>query len=425
MPDHMGEAAVIMAEFRSRYGHLLDEHEREYMPAAGTERWALKLNWSRHHLIQQGLLASPERGTWQITDEGLEWLRRFPDATRIGAIPRPRRPQSAVPKPVAVREEGPKMRPYTTLKDFEDLWVPLLEVLAEMPGHSGKVRDVIKAFEVRYGPIIHPQQLQFLESQREPRWSYNLRWSRQSLLRLGLVDAAAWGVWRITQAGLQWLSDHPEETHLGAEMLSDDDANVRQETETDLEIAKRLSFRVGDQQLSLSPDEVVAVARASLGKGLAPETLQYAHWVVMVDGEPIGLKWLFSQVTGLSHSAFTSYRARDVFRRLGLEVIRLADKPKVAKSAPVARPNATDEEHRWLDVVRAEVAAIRDLLRGRGERPAEDRLCDMVQLCYMLGLYREGCALFALVDGTYANAWQYERTRKLARICELRGNHDR
>ena len=88
-------------------------------------------------------------------------------------------------------------------------------------------------------------------------------------------------------------------------------------------------------------------------------------------------------------------------------------------------PKATDaeDEKTWLLAVRGEVTAIRDLLRGRGARPSDDRLCDQVQLCYLLGLYREGGALFRLVDATRVNAWYYDRTRKLAHVCELRCAH--
>lgn len=315
------------------------------------------------------------------------------------------------------------MRPYGVLAKFEDFWVPLLEVLAEMPEQAGKVRDVIKAFEARNRERIHPRQWLSVGrgAQGQPRWAYKLRWSRQGLLEMGLMDTPAWGVWRITQAGLQWLRDHPAETHLGAEMLPARETASRQQTKAAPQSAERLSFKVGNRQFSLSQDQVLETARRFLAEGLPREAQRYSRWVLMVDGKSMGLRWLFAQLTGV-HDLLAAQR---VLTRLGLQVIRLTEKPKPARSTPVARPNATDEEHRWLDAVRAEVTAIRDLMRGRGERPADDRLCDMVQFCYMLGLCREGCALFALVDGTCADGWQYERTRKLARICELRGNHDR
>ena len=76
-----------------------------------------------------------------------------------------------------------------------------------------------------------------------------------------------------------------------------------------------------------------------------------------------------------------------------------------------------------MAAMRREVSAIRDFLHGHAERPSDERLCDMVQFCYTLDLYHEGCDLFALVDRTRVNSWHYERTRKLARICELKCNH--
>jgi len=420
-PEHLGEVSVVIAEFEPRFGHLLDEREREFMPAHGTARWEWRLHWSRYHLAQKGLLASPVRGVWRITDEGLEWLRRFPDATRMGAMPKARSSRPAAPGTVTLREEGSRMRPDKTLQTFEDFWVPLLEVLAEMPDHAGRARDVIEAFGARNVQRIHPQQLEFMETQGQPRWAYNLRWSRQSLLGLGLMDAPAWGVWRITEAGLAWLREHPDETHLDAKTVLERTSSVDGETETVPKRSERLSFRAAGRQLSLSADDVLQVARRHLASGLPREAQYYEKWVVTVDGQTMGLRWLFAEVTGIHDLYF----AQKVLSRLGLEVARLDSKPPSPRPTPAPKVAAQNEEQTWLLVVRAEVTAIRDLLRGRGVRPTDERLCDQVQLCYLLGLYREGGELFRLVDGTRVHPWYYERTRRLAQVCDMRCAHGR
>lgn len=91
---------------------------------------------------------------------------------------------------------------------------------------------------------------------------------------------------------------------------------------------------------------------------------------------------------------------------------RAAREPRRSKNTP-----AQDEQGRWLEIIDREVRSVREFLQGRAVRPSDERLCDLVQLCYLLELYREACDLFALIDSSGVNPWLYARTSKLARIC--------
>jgi len=321
------------------------------------------------------------------------------------------------------------MRRYVAFEKERDYWVPLLQLLADMPGHQGKRTTVLREFGGRYRDFITANQREELATGEVARWSKRVEWARNLLCRWGLVDAPARGVWHITDQGIQWLQEHPDETHIDLRWQApgsvSDRATLGGEREASSGNPGSRSFTVGGQQFTLSAEQVLSIARQFLDKGLPREAQRYNTWVVMVDGNALGLKWLFGEVTGLTQTEFTTYSARRVFSRLGLEILQLTEKPKPAKPVAVARSTDRDEERRWLDALRAEVTAIRELLRGRGERPTDDSLCDMVQFCYTLGLYREGWELFALVDKMRTNGWQYERTRKLAKVCELKGDHER
>lgn len=94
------------------------------------------------------------------------------------------------------------------------------------------------------------------------------------------------------------------------------------------------------------------------------------------------------------------------------------------QTVPSQRPNpakhkagAPASTHAGLDAL---VTAIQDFLNGRYERPSDERLCDWVSLCYEFGLFKEGVELFRLVDPAVVNPWYYERTRRLARICNMK-----
>jgi hypothetical protein len=91
----------------------------------------------------------------------------------------------------------------------------------------------------------------------------------------------------------------------------------------------------------------------------------------------------------------------------------------IAEERAKAITLVTDKE--LLSAARQPVRRIQDFLQGRGnETPKSEELCDWIHFCYTLGLFREGSALWRLVQPEGVNQWQYERTKKIAAVCRAR-----
>ena len=95
-----------------------------------------------------------------------------------------------------------------------DYTVPLLRLLADLPGGAGTREEVLNQFLQRFRSEIPQDHFELVPSGGEERWSKHLGWTNWDLKNLGLTDAPERGVWRITQAGRDWLSEHPGATHL-------------------------------------------------------------------------------------------------------------------------------------------------------------------------------------------------------------------
>lgn len=131
-----------------------------------------------------------------------------------------------------------------------------------------------------------------------------------------------------------------------------------------------------------------------------------------------GLQWLLDHPTEV-HIARSARGAGTQ----GNRGPRVPAQPRRAKPPrEVRKAERADEDRLCLEILHREIKVVRDLLRGQGAAPSDERLCDLIQLCYTFGLYAEGRDLFALVDGRAVNEWLYERTRKLARICQLKAS---
>ncbi len=89
---------------------------------------------------------------------------------------------------------------------------------------------------------------------------------------------------------------------------------------------KTVTFRLDLKRVTLTDIQVLEFARAAIAKGLPREAQRFKHWAVVVDDSVIGLKWLFSRVTGIPEIAYAPSLARRIFQdRLGLEVVNLSN----------------------------------------------------------------------------------------------------
>jgi len=94
-----------------------------------------------------------------------------------------------------------------------DYQVPLLRLLNTLEGSQGRTSEVLRLFAERYKDNIPADHHEAL-SDGTLRWEKHVQWARYKLVQRSLMDAPARGVWRITEAGRQWLQEHPEATRL-------------------------------------------------------------------------------------------------------------------------------------------------------------------------------------------------------------------
>ena len=97
-----------------------------------------------------------------------------------------------------------------------DYQVPLLRLLSTLEGGQGRTGKALDLFGEHYKDNIPADHHEAL-SDGMPRWEKNVQWARYGLVQRGLMDAPARGVWRITEAGRQWIQEHPEATRLEPE----------------------------------------------------------------------------------------------------------------------------------------------------------------------------------------------------------------
>ena len=290
---------------------------------------------------------------------------------------------------------------------------------------------VLAEFEREFGDRIPPEHYRKV-GPRETWWQNQVRWSRQHLVDAGLMGSGGYGVWTITPAGKQWLEEHPDgggdelkaflQLTRGGKGRSRSEAGQQAAPRTpQAEVSDRpVKFTVAGRRLSMSGRRVLEQARQALAHGVPPEAQQHKGWVVDVDGQPVGVKWLFGLATGLTD--FTTYQARNALARLGLEAYR--QEPAAPAPSPAKRrrrkPPQEDAQRRY-DLLDAELRAIRDFLDGRtGSLPSDERLCYWVYLCLTLKLYAEGWRLFALIDRSRVQKALYDYTRRFAEVCRMK-----
>lgn len=94
------------------------------------------------------------------------------------------------------------------LETNDDYQRALLSFLAQLPAGQGGAGDICREFERHYRAQLPADQYQELPSGGE-RWWKRVNWARLQLKHQGLLDGSERGVWRITQAGRDWLRTGP------------------------------------------------------------------------------------------------------------------------------------------------------------------------------------------------------------------------
>ena len=248
--------------------------------------------------------------------------------------------------------------------NWDDYLVPVLRVLAELPDGEGEARDVIDMFWRRYKDQIPRTALRPVsEKSTGETWSNRIRGSRMRLKDMGFLEAPEHGVWRITQAGRNWLAQNPQETHIK-------EVNRR-----------RSSPGAHNNRYSSSPSSKTTPA------GITFEMLEQTRRVLPAEQ----------------------------FRRIwGVIYDELLAEERMKSITPV---------NDGLLAVRANkpVRRIQDFLQGRSlDMPKSEEICDWIHFCYAMELHREVAALWQYVRQDAVNPWQYERTKKVATVSRTK-----
>lgn len=94
-------------------------------------------------------------------------------------------------------------------------------------------------------------------------------------------------------------------------------------------------------------------------------------------------------------------------------------KPK-ANEVPEKKKRESNKITLAHEILDQEIITIQAYLNGRSEKlPSNEKLCDWVIWCYGFGLFSEAAELFNLIDADEVNEWNYERSKKIARLCAI------
>lgn len=79
-----------------------------------------------------------------------------------------------------------------------ELELPLLRALIELGGQA-RPRDVYSLLEKQLG--LSDADLAEQRTHGGSKWTNRVQWARQTLVSLGEIEKAEWGIWRVTEAG--------------------------------------------------------------------------------------------------------------------------------------------------------------------------------------------------------------------------------
>ena len=238
-----------------------------------------------------------------------------------------------------------------------DYDVPLLRLLAELPGGEGQAGDVVRLFREQYEDRI-PQEHYGARRNGNPIWVNLAHWARNHLKDCGFLDASRYGIWAITEDGRRWLEDNPTAVRI--------DGRPRSRT--------RNSHKKTPPQVPQIP-------------GVTLTMLEQTRKLMPTDQ--------FSQVWG------------EIYDRL------LAEE-RAKSTTTITQTELGRHARGWLDQVNA-------FLTGKSANiPSSEVVCDWIQFCYILELHREAAALLPFVNEDQVDSSMYRRAKRIAEVSRGR-----
>lgn len=353
--------------------------------------------------------------------------------------------------------------------------IALCRLVDGLSNRTGEARQIISQFGRVYRSEIPRDHLE-KDSSGALIWSKKVQWSRQSAVMLGWMDSPARGIWRVTSRGHEWLRANPNATRIPR--LADARATY-QESKSRPPRRQRITrdkyhefFQDIEAHLSeLLPAAIQAAphhfqTRANFCQVIFDE-FSGCHYQITLRRafHEIGLH--FESSRAASHARLRAFQPHldELTKALGVQVqgelwrrnawarvwleheaaplnqthaARLAEQcarfitatfPILESSAHVPRARRAekknggqvDSPNPMYQALDHQVEAIHAFLEGRSDhRPTDEKICDWIQFCYWFELYAEGRDLYKVISADGVNPWYWERTRKLAKICELR-----
>lgn len=241
--------------------------------------------------------------------------------------------------------------PFRGTSDYD---VALLRLLAELPGGQGEAAEVCRLFMERYKDLI-PNRDFGLRGSGDPIWENNVRWSREHLKRYGFLEAPRHGVWRIADAGRQWLEANPHASRIKG-------------------VPRRTTQSPGRKATSRTPSI----------PGITLDMLEQTRNLMPADQ--------FRQVWGALYDQL------------------LAEKQAEAITE-ITQTELGRRTRRWLD-------GVHTFLNGKNASPpSSEVICDWIHFCYALELHREAAALLVFVRESEVDPSIYKRAKRIADVC--------
>lgn len=199
--------------------------------------------------------------------------------------------------------------PPSSLQTSTDYRPALLWLMNELG--SGRAAEVIAEFDRRLGHLIPPAHRETNKS-GFIKWEHYVRWSRQHLYDVGMMRSAGKGIWMITEAGREWLINHPDG---GKKELIALRENARQKIAS----PNVQSFQWRGQTWQVEVEQLSKQAKEMLAHEAPSEATRFRDWAVYLDNQPVSAKWLFHLITGAAYQEFDSPTARRLLAVIGLE----------------------------------------------------------------------------------------------------------
>ncbi len=214
------------------------------------------------------------------------------------------------------------------LRTNNDYACALLMLMSDL--NSATKAEAIDALEKNNGHRILPEHWEIYQSRGEIIWQNWIAWARARLVKAGLMGKGGYGIWTITDAGHEWIREHPAENNKNIKelfILMKEEKLVSPTNKNDIE--NKPDFFILNWKNNMYPvfmDHFVKNVEQAIKDDPPEEAFRYKNWYIHIAGCDVSPKWLFHLITGAEYSEFTSHIARKKLNQVGLEALSLDNK---------------------------------------------------------------------------------------------------